>query len=422
MPHISEGDLHTYLDGALSATDPEAEGRLTAHLARCADCRARLERERAIHDRSTELLAAALPEVAEIPPFESLRGSGVRGGGTGASGGRSRLAWAASVAVALGAGWMGHAILGGSGDTIPDARLASEAPALSPEGRPSVARDADAADGEAARETAMVETPDAAADAVDVAPGAGAGRERTDAGAARDEPEAEPAAPPPSLENVTGAAESASAAKAPEEGAGDERRAVGQRREAEEAESVALQAPQAAVSLDAVVPDVVDAGADVQARGEVFAGAAWRPATREEAAEWVGRPLLAVQGLAVLEITIAEVDGLRLARVRQALPDDAPLELVLERTAAGFADRDRVEVAPEPRRRLGELRVAERVPGDAMPAAIWRRVGLAGAAGPGGPIEGVRAVIDGAWVTLAAPVASDSLRAIVSRVHRLETP
>ena len=406
MPHISEGDLHAYLDGALAAIEPAAEERLRAHLAACADCRARLERERGIHDRSTELLAAVLPEPVEIPPFEALRGSGARGG-TGAPGGRSRLAWAASVAVALGAGWIGHALLGGSGESVPNAPLASEAPAGSREVRESVADDADATAGEAA-----VDETSAAADI----------RQRAEAELAPDEPATEPAAPQASRRNVTPAAEADADTKvAAKEGTEDARRDTVARTEAVEMESIPLRAAAPSdPGVDAFVPSVVDAAADVEARGKAFAGAAWRPATRDEAAEWMGRPLLAVPDLEVLEIKIAEIDGLRVARVRQALPDGAPLELVLERGATG---RDRAAAGAEPRRlELQDRPVSDALAGEEGGAAIWRRVGIVAPPEGEAAIEGLRALIDGSWVTLAAPVASDSLRAIVSRVHRLETP
>ena len=45
MPHVLEGQLHAYLDGALAPSDPQF-AEIEAHLAGCADCRARLEHER----------------------------------------------------------------------------------------------------------------------------------------------------------------------------------------------------------------------------------------------------------------------------------------------------------------------------------------------------------------------------------------
>jgi len=112
MSHATEGELHAHLDGALSAIDPAAAARLAEHLDRCADCRARLDEERAIRACAADLLAAALPSVEE-PPFEAVARPAGRPLPSATT---HRFMWAASLVVALGAGWMGHALLGGHGD------------------------------------------------------------------------------------------------------------------------------------------------------------------------------------------------------------------------------------------------------------------------------------------------------------------
>jgi len=100
MSHADEGSLHAYLDGELTAAE---RAGLEAHLAGCATCRARLAEERDLVERARGLLAGAAPPEAALPP---LRRTG--GGGRGA---RPLprwvpLAWAASVLLALGGGWM----------------------------------------------------------------------------------------------------------------------------------------------------------------------------------------------------------------------------------------------------------------------------------------------------------------------------
>ena len=410
MPHITEGELHAYLDGALSAIDADAEERLTVHLERCADCRTRLERERHVHDRSAELLAVVWPEEVEVPPFESIGGGAIRG--RAEPGGRSRLAWAASIAVALGAGWMGHALLGGSGETIPDAGPAprvfeSRAAAAVVD---SLSADDTAASAEAtggARANEAVGRAEARMEsfrdeaAAEPTPASEARRqEATETGKA--------AAPAPEVAEETG-----------EEGAERERALPGGRPvDVPVTTTTAGVAVSPAETTEAAVPYVVDARSDVAARGRAFAGAAWRPVALGEATDWVGRPLLAIADLEVVEITVAEVEGLRLARVRQTLPDGAPIELVLERPHDALADRD--AAAGPPALRLEPP--ASAFASEDADVGLWRRVGRVGADEPGVPIEGLRATIDGVWVTLAAPVASDSLRAVVSRVHRLERP
>jgi hypothetical protein len=120
MPHVDEGLLHAYLDGALDAlleagALPPGTTRagIDAHLAVCGDCRALLEAERTIRTRAGAVLDAAAP-VVEVPPFSELFGAR-----------RTRpprrrvwpLAWAASVMLAIGAGWLGNIIFQQQGAT-----------------------------------------------------------------------------------------------------------------------------------------------------------------------------------------------------------------------------------------------------------------------------------------------------------------
>ncbi len=100
MSHADEGTLHAYLDGELTAAE---RAGLEAHLAGCAACRTRLAEERDLVERAQGLLRRAAPPEAAVPP---LRRTG--GGGRGA---RPLprwmpLAWAASVLLALGGGWL----------------------------------------------------------------------------------------------------------------------------------------------------------------------------------------------------------------------------------------------------------------------------------------------------------------------------
>ena len=131
MSHATDGELHAYLDGALNSVDPHRADRLRLHLARCSDCTARLEDARALHERVREILAEAEPGSPEVPPFETILerqansvsgpaevdDAEAKGSPTPIPRRRSRppLAWAASVAVALGAGWLAHATWSGVG-------------------------------------------------------------------------------------------------------------------------------------------------------------------------------------------------------------------------------------------------------------------------------------------------------------------
>jgi hypothetical protein len=97
MPHVDDGTLHAYLDGELSP--PEAQG-VEAHVAQCAGCRTRLDEERALITRAAELLGRAAPPDRELSPFRAGDEPPVRLWWQV----RLPLAWAATVALALGIG------------------------------------------------------------------------------------------------------------------------------------------------------------------------------------------------------------------------------------------------------------------------------------------------------------------------------
>ena len=106
MSHVDEGALHAYLDGALDEYPPSEAERIRAHLDGCAACADRLEEERRIRGDAHAFLDMASP-VVEAPSFEELRAYVERT--RPERGGISRLqrlGWAASVVLALGAGWM----------------------------------------------------------------------------------------------------------------------------------------------------------------------------------------------------------------------------------------------------------------------------------------------------------------------------
>ena len=98
MSHVDDGMLHAYLDGELAPVD--ARG-VDAHLAQCPDCRRRLDEERALIARAAELLALATPPDRLVPPF---RAGDVKAPTRVWWRVRLPLAWAATVALALGIG------------------------------------------------------------------------------------------------------------------------------------------------------------------------------------------------------------------------------------------------------------------------------------------------------------------------------
>ena len=140
MPHVDEGTLHALLDGALRAEEPARADSVEDHLRSCRDCRARLDEAAGLRGGASDILAAAAPTGAGAPDFaevlervrrndsaETTRESGAAEQ-TGieapaalrpASGRRRRkggirrqarwtrdVAWAASLVIALGTGYL----------------------------------------------------------------------------------------------------------------------------------------------------------------------------------------------------------------------------------------------------------------------------------------------------------------------------
>ncbi|PYO44021.1 MAG: hypothetical protein DMD33_03980 [Gemmatimonadetes bacterium] len=98
MSHVDDGTLHAYLDGELSPPETQT---VETHVVQCPACRTRLEEERALIARAAELLARAAPPERELPAFRPGHAKPpVRFWWQV----RLPLAWAATVALALGIG------------------------------------------------------------------------------------------------------------------------------------------------------------------------------------------------------------------------------------------------------------------------------------------------------------------------------
>jgi len=138
MSHLDPGLLHELLDGEIPSTDLAP---IQAHLASCEECRARLEYERQLQSDADGLVAAIeLPQVAEQPlsrtPGRTPRLSWVSG-----------LAWAASLILAVGLGYVAR----GPGSipaahqasmVVPESSGARATPATPPQSDTSVPRQA----------------------------------------------------------------------------------------------------------------------------------------------------------------------------------------------------------------------------------------------------------------------------------------
>lgn len=345
MSHMDDGTLHTWLDGEL---DPGEEERLREHLASCAECRGRLDAARVTRTRAHEILRYADPVHIEQPDFALVaarRGAAAGGAAVTRQDRASRvrpllLPWAASLVLAVGAGWFAQELLrggGGGGDRV--ATLQTEEARVAQADR-SVARE----DGDAAVATFRGD-PSAAA-------------------------EAESAPPPPPLAS----SEAGRGAAAPgTDRVSADRAVLGQ----------SDPAPAAAPPAASVAAEGVDRMAAQGARApspEGFAAAdadaatsaAWQSVDGARAAEVLGQPPVAIPGLTVLRYEVA-ADGSGAVRVTQRLPGGEPVELtqrpalqekedeeaprlaaevVIE--AQGLEIRLRAPVTPDSLRRLGE--------------------------------------------------------------------
>jgi hypothetical protein len=144
--HITDGELHAWLDGALDLL-PEGRGdEIREHLSQCPACRERMQDEEEIRDRSSGIMAGLQLRDLELPTFEELRERaaapepGAPEGGVVAPGARTvrlgggvreeaparyrgplkgvPLAWAATIVLALGVGWMGGQVWQGPSQAI----------------------------------------------------------------------------------------------------------------------------------------------------------------------------------------------------------------------------------------------------------------------------------------------------------------
>lgn len=107
MQHLDDGRLQAWLDRERSGLDAAEIEAIEVHLDACDECAARAEELEGLTGRASALLAQSGSEEA-LPAYRAVV---LRAGSLHRSGARRRRtasAWAASVAVALGAGWLGN--------------------------------------------------------------------------------------------------------------------------------------------------------------------------------------------------------------------------------------------------------------------------------------------------------------------------
>ncbi len=144
MRHVTDGELHAFLDGGLDLLSGDRGGEVRDHLAECPVCRERLQDEDTIRARATEILRdpglgkLSLPTFEELrerasapapepsaPPVPAKKEVRYRGPLRGLP-----MAWAATIVLALGVGWMGGQLW----RTLPQPRPAAEYAPIEPSG------------------------------------------------------------------------------------------------------------------------------------------------------------------------------------------------------------------------------------------------------------------------------------------------
>lgn len=115
MKHLDEATLQAWLDMPRSGLEPSEIAEIEGHLATCAACSAQLHTLRGSDALVRELLADGVDHDAERPPFEEVvaRARTQRGMGQGHAR-MQRMAWAASIVVAIGVGWMTNELYRGA--------------------------------------------------------------------------------------------------------------------------------------------------------------------------------------------------------------------------------------------------------------------------------------------------------------------
>lgn len=380
MRHLDEGQLQAWLDGPRAGLSDEEREAVARHLDGCAECARRLEALEGESARAAALLGTPVPGGA--PAFHDIvaRAESVRTPPAPVRPVRRwrAVGWAASILVAAGAGWMANDLFRRDPMAVPrpSSVRTDEAPAPTLESAAILEEAAAGAAGAAPPPPAPITAPvtdptTAPITAPTPAPpdreiaAVEAPRARAAAEAARrdDLQEARPAGPSTIVGQVLDAASGRPLESAqvyvPELDAGaltgtDGRfvLALDPARGAVAPDSLTLSVeligygaqrrPLPIPSGDTVVPDfrlesralaldeLVVTGVAADARGLPVSldAVAWTPATEAEAAAALGAPPARIDGLEVVAVETALVDGQPLVRLIQTLDDGGRLTLV----------------------------------------------------------------------------------------------
>ncbi len=130
MRHVTDGELHAFLDGALDLLSDDRGEEVRDHLSGCRVCSERLQDEEVLRTRAEAILGDPDFGGVALPTFEELRERAEAPGSVPTASARGPeerihyrgpirglpLAWAATIILAVGVGWMGGQV----GWTLPD--------------------------------------------------------------------------------------------------------------------------------------------------------------------------------------------------------------------------------------------------------------------------------------------------------------
>jgi len=121
MRHVTDGELHSFLDGGLDLLPDDRGDAVRDHISSCPACQERLQDEEHIRSEAKGILGDPTFDQVTLPSFEELRERAAAPGVEDLSPRKSAdggshyrgplrglpLAWAATIVLALGVGWMG---------------------------------------------------------------------------------------------------------------------------------------------------------------------------------------------------------------------------------------------------------------------------------------------------------------------------
>jgi hypothetical protein len=367
MQHLDDGSLQAWSDQARSGMNEAQREEIGRHLAECGVCKQRLAELDAMTLRIQSLFPTVEPPAGDVPEWETV----VARAGAHQTAERRRpvwtaASWAAGVAAVMGLGWLSNDLYR-SAETarnVTPPTSGEEVAQVAAAPGPSVVR---------GRVTDGSGRPLAAAQVV--VRGTNVGTLTNQNGAfALSLPDTATATDPEGR-NITLTAQLI--------GYGEASRALIAR--AGDTVSADLQMVQEALSLDEIVvtgtSGVTGGEADsgrlefIVSRADSTWGAPWTTASRSEAEGLAGFPILVVDDLPVIDISVGTAEGSPVVRIIQELDGGPRLTLLEARGVVSFLDEmqtDDGQSAASTRR--GDVGIAARapIPMDSLNALLQR--------------------------------------------------